>query len=138
MVYDASASGLNASLWVPSFALPSAESLLDNITIDTWMGDLDMGEQFLNFPLHPSLQVYCGIDLKPFFRPDGRHTYWQRWTRCMMGLRPSPCFAIQGTHLTEEVVFGDRTDQTNPTHWDVVSLNLPGSHQYDPMYPWVS
>jgi hypothetical protein len=62
MVYDATASGLNSCLWVPSFWLPSAESLVDCMTEDSWMGDLDMGEQFLNFPLHPDLQQYCGID----------------------------------------------------------------------------
>ncbi len=28
------------------------------------MGDLDMGEQFLNFPMHPDLQVFCGIDVQ--------------------------------------------------------------------------
>jgi hypothetical protein len=27
------------------------------------MGDLDIGEVFLNFPLHSSLQELCGVDL---------------------------------------------------------------------------
>jgi len=62
MVYDATASGLNACLWAPSFWLPSAEGLVDRMDSTSWMGDLDMGEQFLNFPLHLDLQKFCGID----------------------------------------------------------------------------
>jgi hypothetical protein len=56
MVCDASASGLNSSLWVPTFALPTANALLDLLTPMSWMSDLDMGEQFLNFALHPDIQ----------------------------------------------------------------------------------
>jgi len=62
MVYDATASGLNACLWAPNFWLPSAEGLVDRMDSTSWMGDLDMGEQFLNFPLHLDLQKFCGID----------------------------------------------------------------------------
>jgi len=137
MVYDATASGLNACLWAPSFWLPSAESLVETMTGSSWMGDLDMGEQFLNFPLHPSLQRFCGIDLRPLLDPTSPTTIWLRWTRCMMGLRPSPYYSIQGTYLAEELVAGDRRDPTNPLQWESVYLNLPGSDAYDPTQPWV-
>lgn len=137
MVYDASASGLNACLWVPTFALPSAESLMECMVSTSWMGDLDMGEQFLNFPLHPELQKFCGIDLRPYLCPDSVATYWLRWTRCMMGLRTSPYFAVQGTLLAEEVAFGDPLDRSNPFQWERVILNLPGSNSYNPMLPWI-
>jgi hypothetical protein len=30
------------------------------------MGDLDIGEMFLNFPLHASLQKVCGVDMSPY------------------------------------------------------------------------
>jgi hypothetical protein len=50
MVYDASKSGLNKALWVPSFPLPTAETLSDLLEEDSWMADVDMGEMFLNFP----------------------------------------------------------------------------------------
>lgn len=49
MLYDASVFGLNDRLWAPSFTLPGAEVLLDLLTVDSWMRDLDMGEQFSNF-----------------------------------------------------------------------------------------
>ncbi len=63
MVYDATKSGLNASLWVPSFQLPQSETLTDLLTPTSWMADIDLGEHFHNFPLHPDLQSHCGIDV---------------------------------------------------------------------------
>jgi hypothetical protein len=101
------------------------------------MGDLDMGEQFLNFPMHPKLQQFCGIDLHPLLAPNSKKTMWFRWTRCMMGLRPSPYYAIQGTYLAEELVQGDHHDASNPLHWEDVQLNLSGSDTYQPQLPWV-
>jgi len=138
MVYDASASGLNACLWVPNFWLPSAEGLVEAMTEDSWMGDLDMGEQFLNFHLHQDLQLFCGIDVKPLFHPERRTTYWLLFTRCMMGHRPSPYFTGQSTYYAKEVIQGNRIDSSNPFHWQLVWLNLPGAEQYDPSLPWVS
>jgi hypothetical protein len=61
MVYDASKSGLNKIIWVPSFCLPTTENLTDLLDEQSWMADIDMGEQFLNFPLDPLLRPYCGL-----------------------------------------------------------------------------
>jgi hypothetical protein len=138
MVYDATASGLNDALWAPNFWLPSAEGLVEAMEVMSWMGDLDMGEQFLNFLLHPDLQQYCGIDLRPFAGDERKATLWLQWTRCMMGLRPSPYFTGQGTYYAEALVVSDPRDQTNPFHWQTVRLNLPGSDTYTPSLPWVS
>jgi hypothetical protein len=138
MVYDATASGLNECLWSPNFWLPSAEGLVDCLDGSSWQGDLDMGEQFLNFHLHPTLQPFCGIDVRPLFHPSRQATYWLRWTRCMMGLRPSPYFTGQCTYYAEEVVQGNPSDVHNPFHWATVHLNLPGSEDYNPSLPWVS
>ncbi len=55
LVYDASRSGLNKALWAPSFPLPSVDTLTDMLEPSSWMADLDMGEQFLNFPLETHL-----------------------------------------------------------------------------------
>ena len=70
MVYDATASGLNECLWSPNFWLPSAEGLVECMSGDSWQGDLDMGEQFLNFHLHQDLQQFCGINDCPLFHPS--------------------------------------------------------------------
>jgi len=103
MVYDSTRSGLNSAIWVPSFSLPSVDTLTDRLDITSWMSDLDMGEQFLNFPLDQDLQPYCGIDVCPYLGTSpGTQTLWLRWARCMMGLKSSPYVAIKGTHLAEE------------------------------------
>jgi hypothetical protein len=55
MVYDASRSKLNEALWAPNFGLPTVDTLVRGIDEGTWLGDIDIGEMFLNFMLHPSL-----------------------------------------------------------------------------------
>jgi hypothetical protein len=92
MVFDASHSGLNAALWAPNFGLPTVESLLRRVGFDSWMGNIEIGEMFLNFCLHESLPEYCGVDLSPYFQEAGDKgkTWWERWVRCMMGLKVSP------------------------------------------------
>jgi len=137
MVYDASRSGLNNALWSPNFGLPTVESLLRGVEFGTWMGDIDLGEMFLNFCLDEDLHAYCGVDLTPF-HSSKKGTRWERWVRCLMGLKVSPYMAIKGLLLGLEWILGDTEDQNNVFHWERVRLNLPGSPSYDPRLPWVS
>ena len=141
MVYDGTSSGFNNWVWAPSFSLPTIESMLRSVDHQTWLGDLDVGEQFLNFPLCDEAQLYCGVDLTPYF-PDelkeGQTKLWERWTRCLMGAKPSPYQAIRFMIWAEHIVRGDRMDKANPFHWSHVQLNLPGSLDYDPSLPWVA
>ncbi len=119
MVYDASQSGLNACLWVPSFALPTVEALTRVMDEHSWMGDIDLTDMFLNFPLDPKLRPFCGIDLKPFI--EGIRS-WECWIWCMMGLRSSPYAAIRALLFAFEVMLGNRLDPNNvylPRHVDV-------------------
>ena len=51
LVYNASRSGLNKVLWAPSFPLPSVDTHTDMVEPSSWMAELDIGEQFLEFPL---------------------------------------------------------------------------------------
>jgi hypothetical protein len=74
MVYDASKSGLNKSLWAANFGLPTVDALCRNKDPTSWMGDLDIGEMFLNFPFHPDLQPFCGVDLRPTSKVVGTTT----------------------------------------------------------------
>jgi hypothetical protein len=92
MVYDATKSGLNKSIWVPSFILPQAEALMDKLTEKSWMLDMDLGEMFLNFPMPPSVQR--GIDVRPYCFPDSLMTHFERWAHCMMGWKASPYLTI--------------------------------------------
>jgi hypothetical protein len=127
-------------VWTPNFQLPASETLTDLLGLSSWMGDVDLGKHFHNFPLHKDLQVYCGIDVRPYYcnSSKGRgKTMWLRWVRCLMGLRPSPYNTIQATHLAFEVANGNQHDMKNALQWEDVILNLPGSSSYNPLQPWV-
>jgi hypothetical protein len=79
---------------------------------ESWMGDLNLGEMFHNFPLDIHLHPYCGIDISPYLPEVTIHlhpycgidispylpevTSWERWVRLMMGLWPSPYCSIKG------------------------------------------
>jgi hypothetical protein len=139
IVYDSTKPGLNSSIWVPSFSLPMTDTLTDLLDTNSWMSNLNMGEQFLNFPLDPKVQPLCGIDVRPYLGTKGQNsTHWLSWNRCMMGLKSSPYAAVRGTHIAEEAVFGDRFSPTNPFRWATVRLNFPGMPGYTPTLPWVS
>jgi len=138
LVYDASKSGLNIVLWAPSFPLPSVDSLTDMVEPSSCMADLDMGEQFLNFPLDVALRPVCGIDVWPYFAPQQKQTMWYRWERCMMGLLNSPYVVVKATHLADESAVRNPSDPANPFQWTRVRGNLPGMNSYNPHLPWVS
>ena len=145
MVYDATANGLNDAVWSPSFWLPTVESMLRAVTPTSFILDRDMGEQFHNFPLHPSVWPYTGLDLGPIFDDDEeeddhstvKKRRWYHWVRCLMGFKPSPYNSVKMTLIAEEMVRGDRHDGDNPFHWTSVELNLPGMVDYDPTKSWL-
>jgi hypothetical protein len=142
MVYKGTSSGLNDVLWVPSFPLPTVDSLLRAVHPNTWMADTDLGEMFLNFVLHESLRKLAGVDVTHYRgkeeekeNPDS--VCWERWSRCAMGLKPSPYQTTQAMLFAEDVIGGDPKDENNVIRWDNVRLNLPGSPEYDPTLPLV-
>jgi hypothetical protein len=63
VVYDATKSGLNASIWAPNFFLPTITSVLQNADDKTFYGDIDIGEMFLNYFLDPDIRPWAGVDL---------------------------------------------------------------------------
>ena len=142
MVYDATKSGLNESIWVPGFPLPTIESHLRAVEEGTFMCDLDIGEMFLNFNLHTDLQELSGIDVTLYLGAGGKvegfqKRIWHVWLRAAMGLKSSPYQAVQGISVAEELLRGDPSDPSNPFRWDRVVMNLPGSRGYSPSKPWV-
>jgi hypothetical protein len=140
MVYDASVSGLNDSIWVPRFPLPTIKTHLRAVEEGTYMADLDVGEMFLNFVLHSDLRALCGVDLTLYGGSidEFQLVAWEVWQRAAMGLKPSPYQAVQGMMIAEEIIKGNELDKDNPFRWDAVRMNLPGSKNYDPSLPWVS
>jgi hypothetical protein len=91
IVFHAGANKLNNCVWMPSFSLPTLNSLLRLVDEDTLMADWDMGEMFLNFQLHSNMVRFMGIDLGPLdFMPDKCSHQWMCWQRNLMGFRGSP------------------------------------------------
>mmetsp|Transcript_785 Transcript_785/g.1178 ORF Transcript_785/g.1178 Transcript_785/m.1178 type:complete len:263 (+) Transcript_785:4218-5006(+) len=142
--YDATKCGLNDALWAPNFYLPTIDTILCNSDLDSWHGDVDLGEMFLNYPLDPGLKQYAGIDITALLHPglsDKELGLVKReircWVRCLVGLKTSPVLCTKAFAWSEEVMKGDRRDDNNILHWDKVILNLPGSPSYDPSFPWV-
>jgi hypothetical protein len=70
MVYDGTAFGLNDAIWVPRFSLPTAATHLRALDAGYQMADVDIGEMFLNFVLHESMQSLCGVDLSDLFTDE--------------------------------------------------------------------
>ena len=136
IVYDASACGLNDALWCPNFFLPTIDSVLRNAGSETWFGDIDLGEMFLNFQLDEKILPWVGVDVSELEGLPPRSII-ARWERTLMGLRPSPHICTQTFSWAEDVIRGNRLDPSNPLSWDTVILNLPGDKFYDPERPWV-
>lgn len=135
MVYDGTKLGLNNVIWVPRFPLPTVDTMLQAVDSNTFMSDMDIGEMFLNFVLHESMQSLCGVDLTNYFG-EGK-LLWERWTRAAMGLKSSPYQTMQAILVAKEVICRDRKDPSNAFCWDTARLNLSGSQDYNPRLPWV-
>lgn len=43
--------------------MPTPDSVFDAIEYESWMGDIDQGEMFLNYPVDPHLLKYLGVDV---------------------------------------------------------------------------
>jgi hypothetical protein len=138
MVYDASiTSGLNDAVWVPRFVLPTINTHLRSVGPPTYMGDIDVGEMFLNFILTEELRCLAGVDLTLFVEHEGEGVLWERWGRALMGFTGSPYQACQGMNVAEEVIRGDHKDLNNILGWIEVVMNMPGVEGYDCTMPWL-
>jgi hypothetical protein len=61
IVYNGTQSGLNDCLWAPWFPLPALEQHMCAVEPGTFMGDIDISEQFLNFMLEERAQKLLGL-----------------------------------------------------------------------------
>jgi hypothetical protein len=87
MVYDGTVSGLNESIWVPRFVLPTIETHLWGVDEHTFMSNVDVGDCFLNFVLHQELQELAGVDLTHYFGEEG-NPYGRLGNEQPWGLNP--------------------------------------------------
>lgn len=146
VVYDATKSGLNNAIWTPNFFLPTATTVLNNASPDTYFGDIDLGEMFLNYFLDPRLRPRAGVDVSALCdrkvgdagapKNNGGRAV-MRWERSLMGVRSSPFNCVRAYLVSEDVIRGDRHSTSNPLRWDEVVLNLPGAPNYNPLHPWL-
>jgi hypothetical protein len=69
------------------------------------LADINVGEMFLNFVLHNSVQVYAGVDFTSYFplEEDGANV-WETWQRAAMGLKSLPYQACQAMGFVEETI----------------------------------
>ena len=133
VVYDGSKSGLNDKMLAPSFPVPNANSLLRLQEPGIWNVDLDVGEHFLNFMMPREILPYVGVDITAVLDPHGKkEPMRKRWNRMMMGFRPSPYAATQGSAIAEEFIRGDSLDPSNLLYCNQVLLNLPGQEDHNP------
>ena len=147
MVYDATANHLNECVWVPTFWLPTIDSLIRTLDRYSWMTDRDVGDMFLNFKLHRTVGPYTGVDLSALYdseeEPGPR---WAVWDRNLMGFAASPYSSVKMALVVEEVCRGSRHEEglgldgkeLNPFQWKFIRLNLPGTKDYDPCLSWIA
>jgi hypothetical protein len=94
MVYNGTSSGLNAHLWCPWFALATIYNILRALEPGTYMGDIDIGEMFLNFILEARCSYLAGVDLTKYIEKLGGEPR-TRLVRCGMGFIPPPIKPIK-------------------------------------------
>jgi hypothetical protein len=105
-----------------------------------WLTDNDYRDIFLNFPLHTTLQKYCGIDITqlfPMLKAGEASVVIARWLHNAMGLQSSPYALVHGALRAKHLVLGDPIDDENPFQWDPIEENLPCAPDYDPSLPWI-
>jgi hypothetical protein len=58
LFYNGTSCGLNNALWAPNFFLPTPATVARALGFGYYMIDINLGEMFLNFPLHETFQRY--------------------------------------------------------------------------------
>ena len=90
--YDLTMCGLYATLWAPSFWMPTITDVLDCATVTSWFGDINAGEMFINYLLDEGICPYAGVDLSWLDPNNGSR--WECWSRMAMGMCPSPFVTV--------------------------------------------
>ena len=160
LVWDASRNGINGTLYAPSFWMPTFRTLQELVikwlpcsvvdyrngnipqdpTPEDWriphQSDMDVGEMFLNYPLHYSERHMFGVRITTGLG-DEETTVVMRFCRLMFGGTPCPYIAVQGHARAMELAIGNHKDPRNPLHWTDAIGNFPFDKDYDPSLPRV-
>lgn len=166
-VWDCTINGLNATLYAPGFMLPTALDAEDQVVkwlsvnvgehlrlgspvtdystqeassfIRTKQGDIDVGQHFNNFRVHPQDQHCLGVRYTYTNNEEGAEEkeVLLRFTSCPFGLATSPYLCCQGQSRITEHCKGDPDNPKNEFQFNTCHLNLPFSKDHDPSLPEV-
>ena len=119
------------------FLLPTASTLVRKLETNAYQLDMEIGQMFLNFTLHPAAWKCCGLSLKGIKGLDlPLEKTCLAWTTLWMGFRSSPENAAQCLSKAERISKGEHFDTKNPFHWTRFVLNMPGSSDFNPYTSW--
>jgi hypothetical protein len=140
VVWDLKKSGLNGHMFTPGFFLPTVATYARRLYHEAHSGDFDIGEQFHNYMLHPTEQIYCGVripgDMVRRLVAEGISVEpLMRWGRLVFGWQSSPYLALRMLARALEVAVETAGDNVFNIH--EVVMNLPGQANYDPSKPRV-
>ena len=141
MVFHATVSGLNDSLWDTNFILPSMGSLLMMVVRKTHVVNLYVWEIFYNFRISSVLTNYFKVNLGSYMghKKDREGTpLWMLWVRIIMGLVLYNYTEIQGLLWSIDVVRAGSSDPDNLFRLDNIRLNLHGDTTDPPTIPLMS
>ena len=65
MVFNGMSCGLSTATWASRFWLPMSGSMTRLLSNGYAVVNIDLGEIFINFPIHEQLHKFVGIDLSP-------------------------------------------------------------------------
>ena len=115
-VFNGTRCGLNHREWAPNFWLSTSGSLIECLQYNYDAVDLDLGEMFINFTLHHTLQSASGINLSQFSdllelhfpesKPFPKRIFY-KWSRTWMGFKCYPFWAARYYYLMEEFIVAD-------------------------------
>jgi hypothetical protein len=134
--------GVNPSVYVPSFALPTCDTLIKQVEADDYMANIDVGEMFHNFMMHPTKRMYHGLNIdEPILLNDpelkGLVSVMMQFCRLDFGWTCAPYFACRMMMRAVELAKKHPENQKSAFAWSSVGLNLPGTDGYNPTKPWV-
>ena len=141
VVWDLSKNGVNKTIFTPRFFLPTPSTYLRRLEAGMFAGDFDVGEQFHNYPLHPSERVYAGALISDSLRARAKELgipcpKFARFARLPFGWQSSPYLALR-MHARILELSTSVDDPSSAFHIAQVALNLPGMPTYDPAKPRV-
>jgi hypothetical protein len=138
VVWNCTKNGVNITIVVPSFSLPTKATLCRKVVNGTHMEDFDIGEQFHNYLLRLCESAFHGVVIpSDLVKTMKEAEPLMRWTRLPFGWSPSPVFALRMLARAIELAKRHPSDSTSAFQWSEVVLNIPASPDYDPRKPHV-